>query len=342
MALNARPVGTRTLGRTGIAVSLLGFGAAPLGDLYALNDDQTALDAVQAAVDGGITLFDTAPLYGHGLSEHRLGTVLKRVPRDRFVLCSKIGRTLHPAARSETPVRQTFVGGLPFHARYDYSRDGALRSLEQSLHRLAVSHVDIALIHDVDVWTHGADAIEGVYRQAVEGAYRGLEELRAQGVVRAIGVGLNEAEMCARFVADTDIDCVLLAGRYTLLEQGALDFLDEAQQRGIGVMLGGVFNSGILATGSAGGGAYNYKPAPADVVARVERIEAVCAAHGVALPHAALAFAAAHPAVGSLVLGAVSPAEVARNLAAIGTRVPDALWPALRAAGLLQPWAPVP
>jgi D-threo-aldose 1-dehydrogenase len=332
----------RTLGRTGIPVSLLGFGGAPLGDLFAVHDDRVALDAVQAAVDGGITLFDTAPLYGHGLSEHRIGTVLKRAPREEMVICTKVGRTLHPAGRGGVVDRGQFKGGLPFHARYDYSADGVLRSIEQSLHRLGTSHLDIVLIHDVDVWTHGAAAVEAVYRQAVEGAYRALHDLRAQGAVRAIGVGLNEADMCARFAADTDIDCVLLAGRYTLLEQGAAGFLDLAQARGIGVMLGGVFNSGILATGSAGAGAYNYKPPPPAILERVQRFEVVCAAHGASLPHAALAFAAAHPAVASLVLGAVTPAEVARNLAAIAAPVPPALWPALRAAGLIAQGVPTP
>jgi D-threo-aldose 1-dehydrogenase len=333
---------TRRLGRSGIAVSALGLGMAPLGDLRALHDDATALATVEAALAAGITLFDAAPLYGHGLAEHRLGTILKRAPRDRFVLSTKVGRVLRPLARGETLAVQGFVGGLPFAARFDYSRDGALRSIEQSLLRLATDRLDIVLIHDIDVWTHGAAAQPRIFAEALDGAYAALAQLRAEGVVRAIGIGVNEAEVCQAFAARADLDCVLLAGRYTLLEQGGLAFLDEAARRGIGVMLGGVFNSGVLATGSAGGGAYNYRPPPPAVLDRVRRLEAVCARFDTALPVAALRFALAHPAVSSAVLGAVAPEEVARNLAALATPVPPALWPALTEAGLLEPGAPTP
>ena len=333
---------TRPLGRSGLTVSILGFGGAPLGDLYDLLDDEIALRSVATAADLGVTLFDVAPLYGRGLAEHRFGTVLKRLPRASFVLSTKVGRWLKPAPGGpRSPSR--YRGGLSFDPVIDYSYDGTMRAFEQSLQRLAVPSIDIALIHDVDVWTHGKDAIEARFREAMDGAYRALDELRRAKVVKAIGVGVNESAMCVRFANAGDIDAVLLAGRYSLLEQPALaDFLPLAEQKGIGVMLGGVFNSGILASGAVVGAKYNYRPAPDDVLDRVKRIERVCASHGVALPVAAMHFALGHPAVASLVIGAVTPAEVTRNVAALTARVPASLWSDLKREDLLDTHAPVP
>lgn len=333
-------IATRSLGRTGLRVSALGFGAAPLGDLFSRLDDRAAVDAVNAAVDGGVTLIDTSPLYGHGLSEQRVGTALRRLDREAVVLCTKVGRVLHPARG--TWDREGYAGGLPFAATLDYSHDGALRSLEQSLLRLGTERVEIVLIHDVDRRNHG-DAFEARYGEAVQGAYRALERLRGEGVVRAIGVGVNEVEPCLRFAADCDIDCVLLAGRYTLLDTSALDaFLPLAQRRGIGVMLGGVFNSGVLATGAVAGAKFDYADASPQVLARTARIESLCRAHGVPLPVAATQFAAAHPAVSSVVLGAVTQAEVGRNLEGWHRASVPALWAALKADGLLPVHAPTP
>jgi D-threo-aldose 1-dehydrogenase len=236
-----------------------------------------------------------------------------------------------------------FAGPLPHRAVLDYSYDGTLRSIEQSLLRTGLDRLDIVLIHDVDVWTHGAAAIEARFREAMEGAYRALSRLRDEGVVRAIGVGVNEHRMCERFVYAGDFDAMLLAGRYSLLEQPALErFFPLALQRGIAVFLGGVFNSGILATGARPGARYNYQPAPPDVLERVARIEAVCASHGVRLADAALQFALAHPVVTSLVLGAVTPQEVQRNLASLAAEIPIALWGELRDGGLLSEAAPTP
>jgi D-threo-aldose 1-dehydrogenase len=310
--------------------------------LYGLIDDDTALRSVATAADLGVTLFDVAPLYGHGLAEHRLGTVLKRLPRDSFVLSTKVGRWLKPAPGGRRNASR-YRGGLSFDVVVDYSYDGTMRALEQSLHRLALPSIDIALIHDVDVWTHGKDAIEARFKEAMEGAYRALDELRRTGVVKAIGVGVNESAMCARFANAGDIDAVLLAGRYSLLEQPALaDFLPLAEKKGIGVMLGGVFNSGILATGPVEGAKYNYRPAPPEILDRVRRIETICASHGVMLPVVAMQFALGHPAVASLVIGAVAPAEVTRNVAALAARVPASLWSDLKREGLIDPQAPVP
>jgi D-threo-aldose 1-dehydrogenase len=342
------PLTTRPLGRTGVPVTVMGFGSAPLGDLYAKLHDQTAIDTVEAALKGGITLFDTSPHYGNGLAEHRCGTALRRVPRSQFVISTKIGRVMDPRARPSAATSANvespgFAGGLPHKANFDYSRDGMLRAFEQSLLRLGLDRLDIVLIHDVDVWTHGREGYEQRFREAMEGAYPALEELRREGVVKAIGVGVNESDVCERFVRAGDFDTVLLAGRYSLLEQPAFEtFLPLAEQKGVGVMLGGVFNSGILATGPVEGARYNYRPAPPEIMERVRRIETICKAHGVALADAALHFPLGHPAVSSLVLGAVAPSEIARNLKTFEVRMPAGLWSDLKSEGLLDSNVPTP
>ena len=224
---------------------------------------------------------------------------------------------------------------------FDYSYDGTMRSVEQSLLRLGTDRLDLLLIHDVDVWTHGADAIEQHFREAMEGAYVALDKLRAEGAVK--GIGVNEADMCVRFAKAGSFDAMLLAGRYSLLEQPALaEFLPLAERQGMGVMLGGVFNSGILATGAVPGAKYNYRDAPPKILDRVMRIEHVSAAHKTPLPTAALHFALGHPAVASLVLGEQAPQEVERNVAALSSLVPSGLWRDLKAERLLDANAPVP
>lgn len=336
---------TRPLGRTGIPVTTLGFGSAPLGDLYHRLDDKTALGAVEAAVEAGVSLYDTSPFYGHGLAEHRIGTVLRRAPRKSYVLSTKVGRWMDPLHQPADGNIQppNFAGGLPHPARLDYSYDGAMRSLEQSLIRLGTDRIEIVLIHDVDVYTHGKDQVETHFKAAMDGAYKALEKLRAEKVIDAIGVGLNEADMCERFARAGDFDAMLLAGRYSLLEQPALDsFLPLALEKGIGMMLGGVFNSGILATGPVPGAKYNYRDAPPEILDRVARIQRVCEAHGVSLADAALKFPLGHPAVASLVMGSVSAEETKRNRAAFERKIPAALWSDLKTAGLLRPDAPTP
>lgn len=324
----------------GLEVGLIGFGGAPLGDLYAALDEREAQETVGAALAAGVNLIDTSPLYGHGLSEHRIGAALRQVQRDDVVLSTKVGRWMNPMAFPGT--RSGYAGGLPHGAVIDYSYDGAMRSFEQSLLRLGTDQIDVLLIHDVDLWTHGGE-MERRFAEAMDGAYRALDRLRSAGAVKAIGVGVNEAEMCERFAEAGDFDVMMLAGRYTLLEQGALDrFLPLAAQKQIGVMLAGVFNSGILAQGPAAGSHYNYRAAPPDMLARVRAIEDVCQAHGVGLRQAALAFAAAHPAVATLVLGAVRPNEIRDNVAAIALPVPASLWSDLKGSGLIAAHAPTP
>jgi D-threo-aldose 1-dehydrogenase len=331
----------RVLGRTGLDVSVLGFGTAPLGDLFARLDDSAAIATVERAFELGINLLDTSPLYGNGLAEHRCGTALRRAPRLDIVVCTKVGRWMDPSHGKDSG--SGFVGGQPHRAVVDYSYDGTMRSVEQSLLRLGTDRLDLLLIHDVDVWTHGPDAIEHRFREAMAGAYVALDRLRGEGVVAGIGVGVNEAEMCVRFAQAGSFDTMLLAGRYSLLEQPALaHFLPLAQQKGIGVLLGGVFNSGILATGAVAGAKYNYQDAPPAILDKVGKIERVCSAHGVALPTAALHFALGHPAVVSVVLGAQKPDEVERNVAALASKVPAALWTDLKAEHLLDADAPIP
>lgn len=331
----------RALGRLPVTVTTIGFGGAPLGDLYALLDEETAIATVTTALDLGIGLIDTSPLYGHGLSEHRIGAALRRRPHAKPVISTKIGRVMEPFS----PWRggSGYFGGFRHAARFDYSYDGAMRSLEQSALRLGVSGFDIVHIHDVDIWTHGAEMIEQRFREAMDGAYRALDDLRRAGTIRAVGLGVNEAEMCARFARAGDFDVMMLAGRYSLLEQPALEtFMPLAQEKGIALLLGGIFNSGILATGPVAGARYNYHEAPPDIVEQVRRIETVCTAHGVRLADAALHFALAHPAVASVVMGAVRPAEVETQAGALRAVPPPDLWRDLKNAGLLAEEAPTP
>jgi D-threo-aldose 1-dehydrogenase len=328
----------RRLGRTGLSISRLGFGTAPLGDLYARNNEATAIDAIVAAAAEGMTLIDTSPHYGNGLAEHRAGAALRRIGREDMVLSTKVGRWMTPSAAP--PVWGGFSGGAPFAATLDYSYDGAMRSLEQSYLRLGTDRIDIALIHDVDRRNHG-DAVDERFQEAVAGAWKALAKLRDEGAIRAIGIGVNEWEICMRFAEACDLDCVLLAGRYSLLEQMPLDnFLPLAERRGIGVMLGGVFNSGILATGAVTGAKYDYADASPDILERTRRIETICRAHGVPLPVAAVAFARAHPAVSSVVLGGVSPAEVRRNAEGWRRPAPQDLWRELKAERLIRADSP--
>jgi len=332
----------RKLGRTDLDVTVLGFGSAPLGDIYEVLDDKTAIETVETAANAGVTLFDTAPLYGQGSAEHRIGTALRRRPKGSYIVSTKVGRLLTPAPKGRVRTSR-FVGGLEFDVTNDYTYDAAMRSHEQSLHRLGLPAVDVVLIHDADAWTHGPEHGPRRYREAMDGAYKALEKLRSEGVIKGIGLGLNDPGYMARYLCDGDFDCVLMAGRYSLLEQPALaEVLPLALKKNVGVMLGGVFNSGILATGPIEGARYNYTPAPPDVLDKVRKIERVCRSHGVSLPTAAMHFPLGHPAVSSLALGAVSPAEVRANVAAMTRAIPTGLWSDLKAEKLLDADAPVP
>lgn len=335
------PAAPRRIGRTALAVSALGFGAAPFGNLLAEVSDADVQAATDAAIAGGIRYFDTAPFYGHGLSERRLGDALRRHPRDSYVLSSKVGRRLKPSD-APAPTPGPFAATLPFDIVFDYSRDGALRSVEDSLQRLGLSRLDMVFIHDVTAKWRG-EHLEASYREAMEGAHRALVELRAAGAISAIGVGINDVALLERFARDGDFDCFMLAGRYTLLDTTALPtLLPLCVERSISVVLAAPFNSGILVTGARPGAKFWYADAPPEVLATVARMEAVCARHGVPLQAAAVQFPLAHPALASVPAGYRSAAEVRAALAASRHPIPADLWRELKHEGLLDPAAPVP
>jgi len=338
------PTATRKVGRTDLSITQFGFGTAPFSGFRDTIPEDAALATIQAAWDGGVRMFDTSPYYGYGRAELRLGTVLRDKPREDYVLSTKIGRVMSPLGRNGTPPEGWRTGGLRFVPEFDYSYDGVHRSLEQSMLRLGIDSVDIVFIHDVDFWTtQDREVLETRFRQAMDGAHKALVELRAAGVIKAFGVGLNEADTSARFVRAGDFDCVLLAGRYTLLEQGALaDFLPLCEQKGVGVIIGGPLNSGILATGPTDKARYNYVAPPPEIAERVGRIAAVCARHNVELPAAALQFPLGHPAVAGIIPGAMNTGEVTGNMALFRKPLPAQLWADLRAEGLLDPAAPIP
>ena len=335
------PDDKRKFGRTDLHVTPFGFGTAPVGNIFHEIDETTSDAMFQHAWDAGVRYFDTAPMYGHGLSELRTGQSLRWKQRDDFVLSSKVGRLLKPARRDSIDFAP-WTNAAPFTMQFDYSYDGTMRSIEDSLQRMALERLDICFIHDIDVFTRGADQPE-VFRQAMDGCYKALDSLRSQGVVKAIGVGVNEWEACHAALQQRDFDCFLLAGRYTLLEQDALnDFLPLCEARGAAVVVGGGFNSGILATGAKPGAKYNYAPAPQAILDKVARIEALCRAHEVPLPAAALQFVVAHPAVPCFMAGTRTVAQLQQNLAWFSHPIPAAFWADLKAQGLLREDAPVP
>lgn len=323
--------------------SELGFGTAPLGNLFRAISSQAAQDTLQTAWDAGVRYFDTAPQYGLGLSETRLNPFLRGRRRDEYIVSSKVGRLLRPCRAGENHDGIGKWVEVPNRRGvFDYSHDGVLRSLEFTLERSGLDRLDIVYAHDLDVFTHGtAAAARARQEEFMAGGYRALLSLRDQGVVRAIGAGVNEWQPCQWLAERGDFDLFLLAGRYTLLEQEALtSFLPLALQRGIGVVIGGPYNSGILATGARAGAIYNYDPAPDWVMAKVARIEAVCAAHQTRLVDAAFQFPLRHPAVVSVIPGGQSVAEVTANARAAEVEIPPALWADLKAAGLMREDAP--
>jgi D-threo-aldose 1-dehydrogenase len=337
------PTERRQIGRRDLHVTRLGLGGASIGGLFEATDERTAVDTIDRAWHLGIRLFDTAPLYGYGTSERRMGKVLSVRPRDEYVLSTKVGRLIRAA--DEIPAgaeidRQAFAGRDDAFFRgtgdvrpvFDYSADGVRRSIEESLERLGIGRIDIALIHDPD--DH--------WPAAIGEAYPALHRLREQGVVGAIGAGMNQSAMLARFVREGDFDVVMLAGRYTLLDQeGLTELLPLCLERRVAVLAAGVMNSGILA-GPKAGAPFNYVPAPQPLVERARRIEAVCARHGIALRHAAIQFPLAHPAVTALVAGVRGVDHLDEYPELIRAPIPVALWDELRREGLIPPDAPTP
>ncbi|MEV0324388.1 aldo/keto reductase [Streptomyces sp. NPDC050658] len=318
---------TRRLGKTDVHVTELGFGGGPLGGLFAPLDDETAAGALEAAWDGGIRYFDTSPHYGIGHSERRTGELLRGKPRERFTLSTKVGRLLvpqDPAGRMD----EGFAVPATHRRVWDFTRDGVLRSVEDSLTRMGVDRIDLLMLHDA----------ERHFEDALRDGHRALAELRAQGVVGAIGAGMYHPGMLTRLVEETDVDVVMLSGRYTLLDHSALDsLLPACVDRGVCVLAASVFNSGLLATDRpVQGTTFDYAPAAPDTLHRAHRLADVAEAHGVTLPQLAMAFPLRHPAVAGIVVGMRSATEVRRNLAAFGARIPEAVWDDLRGEGLLD------
>jgi D-threo-aldose 1-dehydrogenase len=331
---------TRPLGRNALRVSSLGLGCGPFGNLLAEVGDDTLRATTAAARGAGVSYFDTAPFYGHGLSEHRIGECLRGVPRDSFVLSTKVGRLLRPdpGATTEGP----FATTLPFAVVYDYSYDGTMRSVEDSLQRLGLARIDIVHIHDVNRKWQG-DLLEQRYAESMRGSYRALDELRAARTIRAIGVGVNDPDILVRYANDGDFDCFMLAGRYTLLDTTALpSLLPLCVRKRIGILLAAPLSSGILATGAVAGAKHWYADAPPEILARVRRIEDVCARHRVPLLAAALQFPLAHPALASVVVGMRSVGEVTDAAAALRLPIPADLWRELARERLIDSEAPVP
>jgi D-threo-aldose 1-dehydrogenase len=321
-------------GRGGLRVGAHGFGVAPIANLGRDVPEETALGALEAACSAGVRYYDTAPHYGLGLGERRLGEFLRTKPRDEYILSTKVGRLLVENPRGAMADGEGFAVTTHLMRHRDYSSDGVRRSLDESLERMGLDRVDVAFVHDPD--DH--------YREAMEGAFPALDQLRREGIITSYGAGMNQTAMLADFVQHTDLDVVMCAGRYTLLEQGGLDDLFPAVlQRNVSVVAAAVFNSGLLARDRPPAEAtYNYGPAPASLIARVNALADVCEAHGVPLPAAALQFALGHPAVATVCTGARSAEQVLRNASFAELSIPDALWVDLAAAGLIDAAAPLP
>ena len=324
------PLDTKQIANTAIRVTRLGIGGAPIGSLFRTVSEDDAVASVRRGLELGLNYVDTAPLYGHGISETRLGRALRDIPRNSFVLSTKVGRILKPV--DDAPNSPHFQSLPNFEPVFDYSRDGILRSLDESLKRLNLDRVDIAYIHDAD--DH--------WEQAIGEAYPTLADLRSQGVVQAIGVGMNQWEMEARFAREGDFDCFLLAGRYTLLDQSGLaELMPLCLEKNISVVLGGPYNSGILASDLRPDATYDYETAPFEIIEKARRIRAVCDRYAVPLKAAALQFGLLHPAVAATIPGPRSVAEVEENFAMAGHPIPPDLWAELKDKGLIDQLAPV-
>ena len=325
-----------SLGATSLVVTRLGLGTAPLGGLFAPVQETQAVAAVERAYRLGMRLFDTAPLYGYGLAERRLGEVLRQLPREEFVLATKVGRLLRVDA---PPDSSQYYQGEPFYKDtppvrplFDFSYDGVMRSLEESLDRLGLDRVDLLHIHDPDLH----------FDEALAGAYRALDRLRRDKTIAAVGIGMNQVEMLIRFARSAEFDCFLVAGRYTLLDQTAFrGLLPLCVERRIAVIAGGVYNSGILADPKPGA-TFDYIPATPELVAKAQRLEMVCLRHDIPLKAAAIQFPLGHPAVSAVIIGCRSVSEVEENLRMFRHAIPVALWEDLRRDGLLPADAPAP
>lgn len=338
------PFAKRRVGRTALEVPRLGMGGASLGDKHQVLPEKQARQTVQAAHDAGIGFFDTSPWYGNTKSELRFGAVLRDKPRDGFVLSTKVGRVHQRPANPDDYRHPAWVGGLRFEPRFDYTRTGVTTSFEMSAARLGLNRIDALLIHDLDPGHHGSDeAVEASFQQLeTGGGHAALADLKSRGEILAIGAGINRTGMIGKFLERFPIDFFLVAMPYTLMDQSGLAELDICADKGISVVIGAPFASGILARNAGADTTYGYRPADPETVERAQRIRAVCEGHDVPLGAAALQFPFGHPSVVSVIPGPVSPDEVAKNLEWMNHEIPDDLWAALRAEGLINPAAPAP
>jgi D-threo-aldose 1-dehydrogenase len=338
------------IGSTGVTVTELGFGGGGLGELWVKVSDDQAWATLEAAWDGGIRFFDTAPFYGFGLSEHRLGRFLRGQERSEFTASTKIGRILRaprdPAAWKGDGL---WIGGLPFDQVWDFTYDGVMRSYEDSLQRLGLNRVDMLVIHDLDTWQFQGAELEAQWSSLRESGWRALAELRAAGIIGAVGAGVNvvgtgadKVSDVSRFIDTCELDFIIIAGRYTLLDQTALDDLSLCRRQGVDAIVGAVFNTGILSRGAGQPATFDYQAAPPGIIERAERLAEVCERHDVPLRAAAIQFPLAHDAVRSVLSGPVTPDEARDSLDAFEHRIPEALWDELRGEGLIAEGAPTP
>lgn len=333
---------TVEIGRSGLEVTRLGLGTAPLGDLFTLVGDDGAHAVLEAAAEEGVTLIDTAPQYGLGLSEHRVGRFVREIERDRVVVATKVGRLLTPVPRGREREDTFWAGGLRFDTRFDYGYDAVMRSHEDSLQRLGLDRVDMLAIHDLDSRHFVGDAFEARIGELAHGGARALEELRSSRAISAIGLGINALGSIPRILDVVELDYAIVAMPYTLLDQDALDVeLPLCAERGVSVVIGAVFASGVLAD-DAGSGTYGYDSAPAGVVSKVAAMREVCERYGVSLAAAALQFPLGHPTVAAVIPGALTAEHVRENVAHFSAQIPVAMWAELKAEGLLRADAPVP
>ena len=332
----------RKLGNTNIHLSSLGFGAAPIGDLFENLDERSCYDILENAFNSNFNLFDTSPFYGNGLSEHRTGNFLKTVEEESYFLSTKVGRYLTPEKNQKID-RGAWAGGLNFKLNLDYSYDGVMRSFEQSLLRLAVSKIDICLIHDVDKFTFGNE-VDFYFKLAMNGAYKAIQKLKEEKVIKAIGVGLNDADICAKFANEGDFDCMVLAGRYSLLEhESALnDFFPIVDKKNIGIILAGVFNSGILAKGIGDNITYNYDKIPNHIREKYIIVSEVCDRYNVPVPAAALQFSYANKLISSMILGMDRVEQIKQNISFFNHSIPEDLWKELIEKKIIDERCPTP
>ncbi len=328
---------TRTIGRTGLAVTEFSFGTAALGGLYRACPRDVAMATLQAAWDEGLRYFDTAPWYGFGLAERVTGDFLRDKPSGSYVLSSKVGRIMFPVPDDKVP-SYGYVDPLPFDVRYDYSYDGIMRSVELSHARLGLNRIDMLYVHDIGVYTHGAERNAFHMRQFFESGLNALQELKSSGAIKAFGLGVNEIPVCLDVLRETDLDCILLAGRYTLLDRSAVaELLPLCETKGTSLVVGGVFNSGILATGPVEGAHFDYMPATADIAGKVGAMMDIAKSRGLPLAAPALQFPLEHPAVASVLIGTAKPESLQRNMALARLDLSKDIYPAFEPHTLVAP-----